>query len=311
MEDTSLESNLKEIETFKSSAESVSRGIHSAVLKGGKPARQVADLLHGTWLGHPLHPALTDFVVGAFAFGSLFNLMGNGDRDNLTTRMARRLIKAGAISAVPTALSGMADFSTITKRSVATGALHGILNSTALVLYLLSLRGNGGNGRSTSRIYSTLGFGTLFFSAWLGGKMTYQYGVGVNKAERPDSPKEWKDVLGEHELREKEPKGIEVEGTRVLLYREDGRIYAIGAVCAHESGPLEEGTVENGCVQCPWHQSVFDLHDGSVVHGPSTYPVPGYEARLRDGRIELRLGQPQPVERADSRRLAGALAYQI
>jgi nitrite reductase/ring-hydroxylating ferredoxin subunit/uncharacterized membrane protein len=311
MEDTSLENSLKEVDSFASAAESVSRGIHSAVLQGGKPARQVADILHGTWLGHPLHPALTDFVVGAFAFASLFNLVGNGDPDNLASKMAQRLIKAGAITAVPTAMSGMADFSTIAKRSMATGALHGMLNSTALVLYLLALRRNGSNDRTASKVFTTLGFGTLFLSAWLGGKMTYKYGVGVNKAERPDGPKAWKDVLGEHELREKEPRRIEVDGSPVLLYREAGQIYAIGAVCAHESGPLEKGTVENGRVQCPWHQSVFDLRDGSVVHGPTTYPVPSYEARLREGRIELRLGQTQPREKEDSRQLAGGLAQQL
>jgi nitrite reductase/ring-hydroxylating ferredoxin subunit len=42
-------------------------------------------------------------------------------------------------------------------------------------------------------------------------------------------------------------------------------------------------------VECPWHQSVYDLQDGSVVHGPSTYAVPAYETRTVDGKVEVRL----------------------
>lgn len=47
--------------------------------------------------------------------------------------------------------------------------------------------------------------------------------------------------------------------------------------------------IENHCVECPWHNSIFDLRDGSVVHGPATYPEPAYDARMRDGQIEVRL----------------------
>jgi len=305
----SVEQSLKEISSLDSAAETVSRGIHNAVLKGGEPARMVADALHGKWLGHPLHPALTDLVVGAFAFGSLFNLAGG----ELNSKIARSLIAAGAITAVPTALAGAADFSTVTKRAMNSAAVHGLLNSTALVFYLMSLRNGNGERSASSRFWSTLGFGAMFVSAWLGGKMTYQYRVGVNKAERPDGPHEWTRVLSASELTERVAKRVELlDGTSVVVYKQDGRVYAIGAVCAHEGGPLDEGEFfhkdpEGLCVECPWHQSVYAMEDGSVVHGPSTYEVAGYEAQIRDGQVEIRLAQPKPVEQEDSRQAVGEL----
>lgn len=304
----SIEKSLKEISRLDSAAETVSRGIHDAVLKGGEPTRQIADILHGKWLGHPLHPALTDFVVGAFSFGSLFNLAGG----ELNRKIAKSLIAAGAITAVPTALTGAADFSTVTKRAMNTAAVHGLLNSTALLCYLMSLR-NGDREPSTgSRVWSTLGFGAMFVSAWLGGKMTYRYRVGVNKAEQPEGPGDWTRVLGANELTVRAAKRVEFNGTSILLYKRGQRVYAIGAVCAHEGGPLEEGEFfeqepHGLCVECPWHQSVFAMEDGSVVHGPSTYEVAAYEARIRDGQVEIRLVEHKPVAEEDSRQLVGEL----
>src|SRR5688572_32697437 len=49
--------------------------LHELVLQGGKPARIITDVLHGVWLGHPLHPVLTDVTIGAWLFGSVFDWM--------------------------------------------------------------------------------------------------------------------------------------------------------------------------------------------------------------------------------------------
>jgi nitrite reductase/ring-hydroxylating ferredoxin subunit len=73
-----------------------------------------------------------------------------------------------------------------------------------------------------------------------------------------------------------------------MLYRENDLVYDIGAVCTHEGGPLDQGNIEGLCVECPWHQSAFDLRDGSVVHGPATYASSEYETRVREGKIEIR-----------------------
>ncbi|MBZ0302599.1 MAG: Rieske (2Fe-2S) protein [Anaerolineae bacterium] len=78
------------------------------------------------------------------------------------------------------------------------------------------------------------------------------------------------------------------ESIPVLLYREGEAIDAIGAVCSHAGGPLEDGSFADGCVECPWHNSVFDLRDGHVVHGPATFDEPHYQVRIQDGQIEVR-----------------------
>jgi nitrite reductase/ring-hydroxylating ferredoxin subunit len=41
-------------------------------------------------------------------------------------------------------------------------------------------------------------------------------------------------------------------------------------------------------VTCPWHDSVFELCDGQVIHGPATNPLPRYEVRINQGQIEIR-----------------------
>ena len=78
---------------------------------------------------------------------------------------------------------------------------------------------------------------------------------------------------------------VEVDGTPVLLYRDQTQILAIGARCSHAGGPLDEGTFDarNRCVQCPWHDSVFSLEDGQAVHGPASVSQPVFEVMVQDG----------------------------
>jgi nitrite reductase/ring-hydroxylating ferredoxin subunit len=74
----------------------------------------------------------------------------------------------------------------------------------------------------------------------------------------------------------------------VLLVREGQRLHALWASCTHECGPLAEGTFADGNVTCPWHGSTFRLADGKVVRGPAAFPQPVYEARVTDGKVEVR-----------------------
>jgi nitrite reductase/ring-hydroxylating ferredoxin subunit len=59
--------------------------------------------------------------------------------------------------------------------------------------------------------------------------------------------------------------------------------------CAHLGGPLNEGTLEDGSVVCPWHGSRYALEDGSVLDGPSAHPQISYDTRVSEtGMIEVR-----------------------
>jgi nitrite reductase/ring-hydroxylating ferredoxin subunit/uncharacterized membrane protein len=280
---------LDAIPGFKDYAERVSRGIHQLVLNGGGLTRRVADLLHGTWLGHPLHSVLTDVTIGGWMFGSLLDLVSLTRRGRGARRAADQLIAIGTASALPTALAGLADFSTIPRGALTTGATHGLINTAALALYGLSLGGRRTGRRPAAMALSGMAFGLILASAWLGGELTYRYRVGVNRTKAAKKPKTWVAVLDADGLRAGKPRVVEYDEQRVLLYRCEGEIFAMGAVCAHEEGPLEEGKFQGCQVECPLHQSVYDLRTGRVVHGPSTYALPSYDARVYKGQIEIRL----------------------
>jgi len=284
------EEMLAEIPEYKPAAKKVSRWLHDLVLQGGEPARFAADLLHGTWLGHPLHSVLTDLTIGAWTFGSLLDILSlRGAHRRGNARAADRLIALGTASAIPTALTGLADYSTIPEGVVTTGATHGLINAAALALYGLSLGLRKMGLRLPAMILSGLGLGLILVSAWLGGHLAYHYKVGVNRADDPGKPKPWQAVMDDAKLPEDKPLRVEVDEKPVLVYKHLGEIFAIGADCAHEAGPLDEGKFEGCQVECPWHQSVYDLRTGRVVHGPATNPEPVYKTRVKQGKVEVRL----------------------
>ena len=129
---------LRKIPELQEQAHRISRGLHSEVLKAGRPAREVADVLHGRWLGHPLHAALIDVTVGAWFLGSVLDCIALAFRHEGAEKCADRLIDLGNAAAVPTALSGLADFTTIPDEAMASGATHGLLNACGFVCNLLS-----------------------------------------------------------------------------------------------------------------------------------------------------------------------------
>jgi nitrite reductase/ring-hydroxylating ferredoxin subunit/uncharacterized membrane protein len=270
----------------------VSLAVHRAVLKGGEGVRDAVDVLHGTWLGHPLHPVLTEITIGAWFIGGMFDAIGAIGRSRRARRarlIGDRLAAVGTASAVPTALTGLADFSTFPQWSAKPATLHAAFNVVNVSLYATSLRERSRGNRRRGLAFSFLAQALTMASAWLGGMLVYKYRVGVDHSERFTGPKEWTPVLHEADLLERRPKRVEVEGKHIMLCRENGQVFAIGAVCSHAGGPLDQGRIRDGTVQCPWHHSVFDLRDGRIVHGPATQPQASFDTRVRSGRIEIRL----------------------
>jgi nitrite reductase/ring-hydroxylating ferredoxin subunit len=96
-------------------------------------------------------------------------------------------------------------------------------------------------------------------------------------------------VLEESELQGGAMRAVEVDGITVLLSRsESGEVCAIANACTHVGGPLAEGEREGNVVTCPWHGSRFDLCSGEVLQGPAREPQRRFEARVRDGHVEVR-----------------------
>lgn len=245
----------------------------------------VKDALSGSWLGHTLHPLLTDATIGTFTSALLLDwLGGKQSRD-----AAQRLIALGLLSVPPTALSGQSDWADteVANESVRRiGIVHAAANGTATLLFASSLlaRRRGGSGR----LLALAGGGAMATAGYLGGHLTLAEGVGVDRTAFEDAPEEWTAVLGNDELAEGQARCVEADGTQVMVTRRAGEVYALSDHCAHRGGPLHEGTFEGVTVTCPWHASVFDLRDGALIHGPAAYPQPAWDTRVRDGRIEVR-----------------------
>ncbi|MGE5635656.1 MAG: Rieske 2Fe-2S domain-containing protein [Nocardioidaceae bacterium] len=257
-------------------------------VRGRISAGPLKDALSGTWLGHPLHPLLTDVTIGSFVSASLLDVLG-GDSDG---RAAERLLAIGLASAAPTALSGVSDWTDSElgdERVRRVGLVHAAVNDAALVLFAASLvarrRGNRGRGKALG----LAGGATLGLGGYLGAHLSFFRGVGPNRTAFDEGPKEWTAVAGAAEVVDGEPTAVVAGDTPVLLVRHGGEVHALHDRCSHRGCPLSKGSFEGETVTCFCHGSQFDLRDGSILRGPATAPQPVYEVRERDGRIELRL----------------------
>jgi len=247
-----------------------------------KPGR-LKDTLSGTWLGHALHPVLTDVVIGSWTSAFLLDLLGEKGED-----AADALIAVGIVSALPTALSGVNDWADTTGDARRMGIVHGLGNVIGLGAYSASLAMRLSGRRRAGVLASTLGGGLLTFTAYLGGHLVYDYGIGVDQTAFEPPVRRWKEAIADEELQEGTPLAKQVEGVKVLLYRSGGHIYALSSRCNHLGGPLEQGKIEDGVVECPWHASRFRLEDGQVLQGPARVRQPVWETRVKDGTIEGR-----------------------
>ena len=136
------------------------------------PAKEV---LQGTPLGHPLHPALVAVPIGAWASATLFDLLGDDAG-------GRRLTAIGCIAALPAALAGGTDWLSTDGEQRRVGLVHALLNDAALTCYTLSWRARRRGARSRGLVLSLAGGGLLGAGAWLGGHLAYSLGVGVDTA---------------------------------------------------------------------------------------------------------------------------------
>jgi len=252
------------------------------------PRSEVKDLLSGTWLGHPLHPPLTDVVVGAWTSSFLLDLMP-GRR---TRKTSDRLVDVGILAAVPTALAGLSDWADVRGRRRRVGLVHAGANVLALLLYLSSSVARKRGRRLRGWWLSATGFGVITFSAYLGGHLSFGMGVGVDQTAFEKGPTDWQPAIADAGLPEGSPTPATVGGVELLLVRRGATIHAISNRCSHRGCSLHEGDFSGETtVVCPCHGSTFSLQDGALLHGPATAPQPAYLARVRDGKVEVRLAQ--------------------
>ena len=236
----------------------------------GEPRRTVKDALNGTWLGHALHPVFTDVPLGSWSGTMLLDLLWLVQEDKGVARGADTTLGLGLFGAIAAALTGVADWSDLYDTDLRVGFLHGLLNGSIALTYVASwlLRLTG--RRRAGVAVSTAGYLTALFSAYLGGELVFAKGTGVNHNAFAPGSDEYVAVMDVKDLAEGKLTRVDVAGIPAVLLKQGSTIYAIGATCTHQGGPLDEGTLKAGeIVQCPWHGSCFHLRDGSVVNGPA------------------------------------------
>jgi nitrite reductase/ring-hydroxylating ferredoxin subunit len=262
------------------------------VLSALKPPA-LKNFLHGTWLGHPLHPVVVQVPVGSWVSAGLLDAIPP------LRPAATVLIGTGVAAAVPAALTGAADWSEQEVGVRRLGAIHAVANVAALGLYAGSLVARAKGRGTLGRVLSYSGLGVAGGSAAIGGHMAYSQSSGASHAATAarSLTTDWIDLgplddfpEGRPTLRRGSGSGVDVP---LAAVRRGARVDVFVGACSHLSGPLYEGSVEklggDDCLACPWHGSAFALDSGAPRRGPAANPQEKLEVRMDAGRVMARL----------------------
>lgn len=260
----------------------------------GTPGHALKNVMHGTaLLRHPLHPLLTDIPLGAWTFGVLADwlFVATGRVPPIAGDLALAVGLAGAILA---ALTGLTDFHDTAGTERRTAMLHGIVMAFVVLVEIasLSLRLGAPSTRLGAILLSSLAWLIVLAGAYLGGHLTFGIGSAVNHNAFFEGPSQFVKVGSRDDFPEGGMRRVEAAGLPVVIVRRMGLLHAIGAVCSHAGGPLDEGKLDGETVTCPWHYSKFRFGDGHVVGGPATFDQPALVVRERGGVVEVRLAHP-------------------
>jgi len=274
------------------------RALSDTVVRALPPGSRT-DALHGVPFGQPAHPALVRMPLGCWTSAVLLDFFRG------TERASGTLVAVGLAGALPSAATGLADWSALHRHQQRVGLVHAISQASATTLFGASLlaRATGRNGNG--KLLSATGLAVATVGAYLGGHLALRLGAGASHAE----PIEHLAALGWHNLC---PVGELPNGrlTRrqlgylsLLALRQDDAVHVLSDHCAHLGGPLHQGRVVTvrgaTCVTCPWHGSTFRVSDGAVIHGPATARQPAFESRVSEsGWVQVRPRATRERERA-------------
>ncbi len=260
----------------------------------GAPGKSLKDLMHGTTvLEHPLHPAVTDVPIGAWTVGVLadwlFVLTGR------VPAVAGDLgLAIGVAAAILAAMTGYTDHHETVGHGRRAATVHGLTMTVVVVVELVSMgmRLWAPDLRTAAVVLATGAWLLAVVGTYVGGHLTFAMGTVVNHNAFFEGPMEFVRVGSREDFPEGEMRRVEAKGLPVVILRREGLLHAIGAVCSHAGGPLQEGKLAGEVVTCPWHSSRFRFGDGKVVGGPATFDQPPLVVRERGGAVEVKLAHP-------------------
>lgn len=275
-------------------ADAVQRAIGAFYAALGAPGRTIKNALHGTTLfGHPLHPAVTDVPIGAWTAGLVADwlFVATGRVPAVAGDLA---LAVGIAVALLAALSGYTDFHDTAEHERRVALVHGLTMTFVVLLEVISLVVRLGvpSGRLVAILISTLAWLIVVLGAYAGGHLTFAIGSAVNHNAFFDGPIDFVRVGRRDDFPEGQMRRVDANGLPVLMVRRMGLLHAIGSVCSHAGGPLQDGKLDGEVVTCPWHGSRFSCSDGHVLDGPATFDQPPLLVRERGGVVEVKLAHP-------------------
>ncbi|MBA2564126.1 MAG: Rieske 2Fe-2S domain-containing protein [Gemmatimonadetes bacterium] len=257
------------------------------------------------FLGHPLHPILIPFplafLTGALAFDAAGWCWTRPDWWSVGYYLAIAGVVMGLVAAVP----GLIDyFAVVPPNSSAKqrATKHMLVNLAALALFAFSwlLRGDPSAAPDGLTLgVQVLGLVLLTSGGWMGGTLVYRNVIGVDhryahagkwREERvEDTPGAPVTVGKADELKVNQMKLLHVGSRRIVLGRTEQGYVAFDDRCTHKGGPLSDGVMICGTVQCPWHGSQFDTATGAVKAGPAGDSIATYRVEQHGDELRLRL----------------------
>jgi nitrite reductase/ring-hydroxylating ferredoxin subunit len=271
------------------------RTLSDSVVRALPPGPRT-DALHGVPFGQPAHPALVRMPLGCWTSAVLLDLFHG------TERASGTLVAIGLAASMPSAATGLADWSALHRHQQRVGLVHAISQVSAVTLFgaslLARLAGRPGNGK----VLSAGGLAVATVGAYLGGHLALRLGAGASHAESIEhlAALSWNDLCPLDELPEGRPARRQLGYLSLVALRRGDTVHVLSDHCAHLGGPLHQGRVVTvrgaACVSCPWHGSTFRVSDGAVMHGPATARQPAFECQISDsGWVQVR---PQARRRA-------------
>jgi nitrite reductase/ring-hydroxylating ferredoxin subunit/uncharacterized membrane protein len=256
----------------------------------GGPGKLLQDFLNGSWLGHSLHPVLTDVVIGGATvavFLDILRVFFSVDGLETATAWTLGLTALSGLGAIVTGLTDFKDTATGDERNIA--GLHGLINIVAVLIFAVSLLQRAGGGHDGAFWTLLIGYLVISVGSYVGGHVVFKYGymVNHNAFARGKKAADFTAVMPADGLADATPMRASLGATNLVVVRRGDVVFALKETCSHAGGPLSEGTVRGDTIVCPWHGSTFGLSDGAVRHGPASSRQVAYRARINAGQVKV------------------------
>jgi uncharacterized membrane protein/nitrite reductase/ring-hydroxylating ferredoxin subunit len=281
------------------------------------------DFLEGKPLRHPLHPILVHFPIGLFVLSFLLDLASLAFPSlPALVRDAFYAMLLGTITGLIASVPGFVDYTDIRGDHPAkrTATAHLALNLVVIALYGINLGVRSSMLAAAKTplaplVLSLLGVALLSLSGYLGGRLVYDEGISVGRHKRrtpiPETTLHFSTANAARQgdivfvlipeashLRDQETLRVEIDNQVLTIARIDANFYAFQEFCTHRFGPLSEGGFHGFNVQCPWHNSCFDVRTGKVVQGPAKVDLKTFRVEVRDGKVYV--GMTQSTKQAQA-----------